>query len=142
MLLCNYINVRRHRIVRTEKLAGITPTSAKGVIREERAARPKRFSGAALLEPLLRGEGLESDDGLRALVTRDGESFLGIYLQVLDRQHDSEEAFHATCLTPRGRGILPDFDGTWLVVCSWWRTESHSRRRVAPIASGPAKERP
>jgi hypothetical protein len=123
-------------------LAGIGPTSAKVVIREERTARPKRFSGAALLEPRLRGEGLESHDGLRALVTRDGESFLRIYLQVLDRQHDSEDAFDATCLTPRGSGILPEFDGTWLIVCSWWRTESRFRRGVAPIASGPAKERP
>jgi RNA polymerase sigma factor (sigma-70 family) len=51
-----------------------------------------------LLAQFIDGEGFASEDAFRLLVERHGPRVLGICRHILDREHDSEDAFQATFL--------------------------------------------
>ncbi len=51
-----------------------------------------------LLARFLDGTGTASEDAFRVLVARHGPRVLGICRNVLDREHDAEDAFQATFL--------------------------------------------
>jgi RNA polymerase sigma factor (sigma-70 family) len=79
-------------------------TSAKRFMREDMVARPEGLPDEKLLEQLLGGEDLESQDAFRALVKRHGPMVLGICRHVLHREHDAEDAFQETFLALARKG--------------------------------------
>lgn len=82
---------------------------AERVIRQDWVTRVEALSDEELLAQFLDAEDVDSQEAFRLLVTRHGPRVLGICRQILNREHDAEDAFQATFLAlARNGGSIRD----------------------------------
>jgi RNA polymerase sigma factor (sigma-70 family) len=82
---------------------------AERAIRQDWATKVEVLSDEELLAQFLDAEDVASQEAFRLLVTRHGPRVLGICRQILNREHDAEDAFQATFLAlARNGGSIRD----------------------------------
>ena len=100
---------------------------AERTITQELSTPVEDSSDEELLAQFLNAEDVASQEAFRVLVGRHGPRVLGICRQILNREHDAEDAFQATFLA---LGPKRGLDSRSVSVAGWICMKSLTGRRL------------